>query len=221
MQKKTTVFRGLPILLALLMILLSCAGCGERYKIESGFRDGLELFPITIGIRSKTDTFAKDNMSFDLYYSFYENSYEMPKNMYRVSNPDWEGANIIFGIYICDKEYLNTVVVSSDAIYSDYKELEHHTFIKEISEEEAFSGKYGYSSSFWSGHDYNYEGETICIPAEFLNVETGKYGGFVISIIAFLEPLNEKDGYIITQMGRAQVSYLGIDENTVKITMIQ
>lgn len=220
MKKKASVFRRLPILLAMIMLLISCTGCGERYKIEYGFRDGLELYSITIGIRSKTDTFTKDNMSFDLYYSFYENGDEMPKSMYSTSDPRWEGANIIFGIYIYDKKYLNTVGVSSDAIYSDYRELEHHTFIKEISEDEAFSGKYGYSSSFWSGHDYNYEGETICIPAEFLNVGTGNYGGFVISIIAFLEPLNEKDGYRIIEIGSAQLSYLGIDENTVRITTI-
>ena len=81
MKKKVSVFRRLPILLALIMLLISCAGCGERYKIEEGFHG--EYFsekpsPIRIGIRSKTDTFDKNDVTFDISYGFYEIGDDIP-----------------------------------------------------------------------------------------------------------------------------------------------
>ena len=59
-----------------------------------------------------------------------------------------------FGLYICKADYSLDVV--NDMEISDYKMIDNHCFLKEISEEEAFSDEYGFTMSYRKGITYNH-----------------------------------------------------------------
>ena len=230
MKKKASVFRRLPILLAMIMLLISCAGCGERYKIEEGFLYSFELWPIMMGMRSKTDTFPEDDVTFELHYSFYEFDDNPPYAPYALEVWD-ESQN--YGYYLDDEQIIFCLYIyniqdkneqDKDFGYlsevSDYKALEHYTFIKEISHEEAFTGEYSYTNSFWTGMQYNHS-EMITIPPEVLTAETDGKGTFFIKIIAFQTiPKAEGNSYRFTYSGVMQFDYDMINEQTIRITKV-
>ena len=229
MKKKASVFRRLPILLAMIMLLLSCMGCGERYKIEEGFARSFTPPQILMGMRSKTDTFAKDDVTFELYYSFYELGDDSPYGPYNLAVEDdsqeyyyLDDPQIIFCLYVYniqdknkqDKDfgYLSEV--------SDYKALEYYNFVKEIPHEKAFSDEYGYSHSYWTGVTYNHS-EAITIPQEVLTAEADGKGTFFIKIIAFQTiPKTQGNSYRFTYSGLMLFEYEMIDNRTIRLTKV-
>ena len=230
MKKMTTVFRKLPILLAMIMLLISCAGCGERYKIEEGYLYSFELWPIMMGMRSKTDTFPKDNVTFELHYSFYEFDDNPPYAPYALEVWD-ESQN--YGYYLDDEQIIFCLYIyniqdknkqDKDFGYlsevSDYKALEHRNFVKEISHEEAFSGEYSYTNDFLTGLQHNHS-EMITIPQEVLNAEMGEKGTFYVEIIAFQTlPKANGNSYRYTYRGLMLFEYEMINEQTIQITKV-
>ena len=65
-RKRIGVFRALLILL---IVVLTATGC-QNAKLKKGFDHQLPL--IRIGVKSETNTFSIDNVTFDLYYGFYD-----------------------------------------------------------------------------------------------------------------------------------------------------
>ena len=91
--------------------------------------------------------------------------------------------------------------------------IDNHYFVKEISEEEAFSDEYGFTMSYWKGITYNHI-EKITIPSEFFANETGV---FVVKLIAFHETVNEGDNYYTSTARYIEFDYQVVDDNTIKI----
>lgn len=215
MQKSFTnkpIRRVFRVLLILLMVSLFTTGCGQKSKYETGFDYTLTPDQIMFGARSDTDTFSKDDVTFDLYYGVHDIGYTEKYNTDPKSGYRKEGyETIFFGLYICDADYCLDVV--NDREISDYKMIDNHYFVKEISEEEAFSDEYGFTMGYWKGITYNHS-EKITIPSEFFVNETGS---FVVKLIAFHEPATEGDNYYTSTARHIEFDYQAVDENRIKI----
>lgn len=199
------------VLLILLIVTLFVAGCGQKSGFEEGFDYTFTPTRIMFGAKSDKDTFPKNDVTFDLYYGVHDVKDDTdPKTYYQK-----EGDEIVFfGLYICDAEH--SLDVMNDMEIADCKMIENYYFVKEISEEEAFSEEYGYTMSYWKGITYNHS-ETITIPTEFLEEETGS---FAIKLIAFHEPTNEGDNYYTSTACHIEFKYQLVDENTISIKRI-
>lgn len=209
------------LLLLILSMALSATGCGwnsDKYKFEIGHFD-YTFTPdsIMMGAKSKTDTFAKDAVSVELYYGVHNIGYDErygtdPKSRYTLSAfPD---EKILFALYVCDTEFSLDVVNSMN--FEDYKNIDNYYFVKEIFEDEAFSEEYGFNMTYLQGVTYNHH-ETITIPAELLNKEKGS---FSIKILAFQGPLSDSGIYHTTNGSHIELDYEIVDDK-VKIKFEQ
>lgn len=203
------VFRTLLILL---MVSLFTTGCGQKSEFEKGFDYTFTPDSMMFGIKSDTDTFSKNDVTFDLYYGVHDIGYAEKYHTDPKSSYQKEGyETIFFGLYICKAEYSLDVV--NDMEISDYKMIDNHYFVKKISEEKAFSEEYGFTMSYWKGITYNHS-EKITIPTEFFANETGS---FVVKLIAFHEPMTEGGNYYTSAARYIEFDYQVIDDNTIKI----
>ena len=199
------------VLLILLMVSLFTTGCGQKSEFEKGFDYTFTPNSIMFGAKSNTDTFSKNDVTFDLYYGVYDIGYAEKYNTDPKSGYRKEGyETIFFGLYICEADYSLDVV--NDMEISDYKTIDNHYFVKEISEEEAFSDEYGFTMSYWKGITYNHS-EKITIPSELFANETGS---FVVKLIAFHEPMSEGENYYTSMARYIEFDYQVVDENTIK-----
>lgn len=199
-------------LVTTMIVSLFATGCGQKFKFEKGFAYMFTPDEIMFGARSDTDTFAKDDVNFDIYYGVHDIGYDEKYNTDPKSGYQKEGnETIFFGLYICDAEYRLDVV--NDMEISDYKRIAHHYFVKEIPEEEAFSEEYGFTMSYWTGITYHHS-EKITVPTEFFAEETGS---FVMKLIAFHEPMTEGENYYTSTARYIAFDYQTVDENTIKI----
>ena len=227
MKKKASVFRKLPILLAMIMLLISCAGCGERYKIEEGFHG--EYFsekpsPIRIGIRSKTDTFDKNDVTFDVSYGLFELGDDHPVSPYHVKADSqidyYDDVKILFAVYVRDRNAPKNEDIRFLAEFSDYKALDHYVFVKEITHEQAFSEEYGYTNNRWTGKKFNHS-ETITIPQEVISAERNEEGSFYITIFAYqIFPKTEGSSFCLTGSESVQVKYVCVDDQLIRLTEV-
>ncbi len=200
------------VLFLLLAVSLFTTGCGQKSKFEKGFGYTPTPESIMFGVRSDTDTFFKNDVSFDLYYGVHDIGYDDkynsdPKKSYQKDGYE----TIFFGLYICKTAY--RFDVRNDTEISDYQVIDNHYFIKEISEEEAFSEEYGFRMSYWRGITYNHS-EKITVPAEVFAEDTGR---FVIQLIAFHKPITEGGNYYVSTVGNFGIDYHTMDENTIKL----
>lgn len=205
------------LLLLMLSLALSLTGCrlnSDTYKFKSGyFGYTFTPEPIMMGAKSNTDIFTKDNVSFELYYGVYdiEDTEEYntdPKDTHR--RPFLGDVKIFFALYICDAEF--ALDVSNDMEFNDYKNIENYYFLKEISEEEAFSEEYGFNMGILRGITYNHH-ETISIPAEIFTEEKGS---FAIRLVAFQGPLTGSGTYYTSTSRGIELDY-EVMEDKVKI----
>ena len=195
---------------ALLLLLAFCmlfTGC--RREVNSVFEKDSIGGAIRIGVKSETDVFDIDNVTLDLYYSFWDIDYcqkykTPPKNSYIFADM---GDDIIFGMYFCDSESYDDVC--NDEFISNYMNIDGHYYVKSISDEEAFTEEYGFQSGKKCNHS-----EKITIPKEIFSKEK-EY--LVIKIIGFQEPLTEGGEYYTNRSGYIDLEYRKIDENTVQI----
>ena len=196
-----------------MIIVLSATACRPKSEFEKGFGYTFTPAPIMIGARSDTDFFDKDNVTFDIYYGVHDIEYDKKYNSDPKSRYQKEGyETVFFGLYICDQTHSLDIV--NDMEIADYKSIENHYFVKEISEEEAFSDEYGFTISYWKGITYNHS-EKITVPTELLTEENG---GFAIKLIAFHEPLTKDGNYYTSTTYHIEFDYQKVDENTIKIT---
>ena len=123
----------LCILLALCIFFSQCDKCvREEPGLNSGF-SSLELSSVMFAVKSNTNIFNINSVRFDLFYGLYDSEYPTSDKMgsYKM-NPD---DDIFFGLYICDREYVDNAGNYVEII--DYKNIDNYYFIKDISEEEA------------------------------------------------------------------------------------
>lgn len=203
------VFR---VLLILLMVSMFTTGCGQKSEFEKGFDYTFTPNSIMFGVKSDTDTFSINDVTFDLYYGVHDIGYAKKYNTDPKSGYRKEGyETIIFGLYICEADCSLDVV--NDMEISDYKTIDNHYFVKDIFEEEAFSDEYGFTMSYWKGITYNHS-EKITIPPEIFANEAGS---FVVKLIAFHEPMNDGDNYYTSTVRGIELDYQIVDEDTIKI----
>ncbi|MBE6944246.1 MAG: hypothetical protein E7453_08360 [Ruminococcaceae bacterium] len=211
----TQVNRAFRVLLILLIVALSVSGCRQKAMFEKGFDYTFNPKEIMLGAISDTDLFDKHNVNFDLCYGTHDIGYcekygINPRALYAKTH--LQGADLFFGLYICDAEY--EYDIANDMEFSEYKAIDNHYFVKEISEKEAFSEEYGLTMSRWKGITYNHS-EKVTIPAETFKAERGR---FVIKLVAFHKPISEGDSYYTSSVGILELNYQIVDENTVRIT---
>ena len=140
---KKRVFR---VLLLLLILAMTVSGCGKKAAFEKGFGYTFTPRQIMFGIRSDTETFAIDDVTFDLYFGTYDIDYceeykVDPRYLYALR--DYIDERLIFALYISDPE--EDVFREN----TDYKTIDNYYFVREISEEEALSEEYGFTMSYW------------------------------------------------------------------------
>lgn len=210
---------GTRVVAALLVFsaLCSLTGCFQKYAIKEGFDYAFTPEPIMFGIKSSNDTFEKESVSFDLYYGVHNIGYTEkhgtdPRSTY-IKSP--RSAELLFALYFVIEEYANDVL--NDNELDDYKNIKHHLFIKELSEEEAFSEEYGFKMNYFTGISFNHS-ESVTIPEELFEKDSGR---IAIKIIAMHKP-EQEDGKFYTSCARhVSISYETTENGHIKITGVQ
>ena len=197
----------LAIIAVLLCVIFCLSGCSRVYEYESGdFHIHLWVPDILIGVRAPTDTFSIDNVTLDLYYSFYENAHPLPEGAYT----HYTESGFMFALYVSNN---NSYTVAQGEIIDDYKNVKNKYFVKEITEEEFYNG-YGYSYNRRTGtvtHDHS---EAIIIPKELFNQKSGK----IYIVIYNYNTSDEYEGKYRRRLAASMyLTYEILDENTVKL----
>ena len=196
----------LAVFAILMCLIFSLTGCGYQtgdFSYEySSTRAGI---PPMVGIKSKTNKFSVDSVTFDLYYGLYDmNSERKPREQYG------DNVDVFFAIYVSD--------TSSDHLYpkgsnvDNYRELEKHYFIKSIEDEQAFTEEYGYTVDNAKGVSYNHS-EPITIPKEVFKQQKGE---FKIKLITFKQQFRDSE-HKIYDYENIYLGYEIIEGNKVKI----
>ena len=183
----------------------------KSHEISEGFNTASQKGPIKMGMKSKTDIFKVDDVTFDIYYGMYEEGDETPHSSYVQELTE----RPFFAMYI--QEYNNRTYEENDGagdICNDYKKINGYYFIREIPSEEAFSGEYAYIlDDGFLASDVEYKHyETITIMKELFSKDKGI---IIIKIFAILPLENGK--YEISRGGHINIDYEFISEETVKI----
>ena len=206
------------ISLALSACLLSACGKDGQAYFESGFfRYTNSPAEIMIAVRSDKDTFSREDVTIDLFYGFHNTEYDEkynydPKDGYLAGDYKEVVLCLYFGHYIYGENELFT-----RGEFEDYKSVENHCFVKEISDGEAFSGEYGYTMTRREGVTYNHR-ETVTVPLECL-IENEHGVGFIrIEFRAFCKPQTEGDRYLATAAGSLDLRYENVDDSTIKVS---
>lgn len=204
------------IITLILVISLLFTGC--RFNTHDGmywagtFAYTIMRDPIILGAKSETNIFSKEDVSFTLYYGFFDLiEKEMNrKDFYLLEETD----SVILVMYICEEEYIYDI--SNNQKYEDYTNIENHYFIKQLSENEAFSDEYGYSIDLKNGVSYSHS-ETINIPEQFFSEDSGS---FVIKWVSFIEPSEGEAFYQSELVGYLRLHYDIMADGQVKITTL-
>ena len=196
----------LAIIAVLLCIVFSLTGCEKTYQAgEFSYRPFFNFGPC-IGIKSDTDKFAKDNVTFDFYCGLY-NITEKLRNQYDVPNEE----EIVFVIYACKAgaDNLRNIEVV------DYKNINGYYYIKEISEKEALSERYGYTVNRDDGIVYN-SIESITIPK---NVFFSQNDRFSICLVAYYCTNNQENNTYkkVRQGASIELKYEFLSKDEIKI----
>ena len=200
------------VILALLAVSLLFTSCNQKSRYEKGFGYTFTPHSIMLGVRADTDTFDKNDLTLDIYYGVHDVGYDEkygndPRTGYRKEGYE----TLLFGLYLCDGEHILDIV--NDMEIPDYKSIDKHYFIREISEEDAFSGAYGLEMSYLKGITYNHS-ESVSIPAELLDKSAGS---FAVKLIAFCEPVSEGESYYTSTVGFIEFDYEAIDADSVRV----
>ena len=84
------------VLLILLMVSLFTTGCGQKTGFQKGFDYTFTPDLIMFGVKSDTDTFSKNDVTFDFYYGVHDIGYDKKNNTDPRSNYRKEGNETIF-----------------------------------------------------------------------------------------------------------------------------
>ncbi|MBE5963405.1 MAG: hypothetical protein E7252_00520 [Lachnospira sp.] len=177
----------------------------KSHEISEGFNTASQKGPIKMGMKSKTDTFKVDDVTFDIYYGMYEEGDETPESSYKN-----EDEKLFFVMYMSEYNIANY----ESYVIDDYKNAGTNYFIKEISDVEVFSGEYAYTlDKGFIADDVEYKHqETITIVKELFS----KSKGIIAIEIVALVPL-ENGGYKSSYNSVIKLNYEFISEDTIKI----
>lgn len=212
----------------IIILLLVCAsilttGCKlalYNTREERPYKAGNFTLPlramsmIMMGIKSDANEFEKQNVVIDLYYGLYNNAY-IGENLEYVASTYKSGDDepLYVGVYICDGTYEYDAAVGDK--YDNYRDIDNYYMIKELSEQEAFSGEYGYDVPSGRNIEYNHS-ESFLIPEEWFSEDKGK---LYINIIVFRD---ENDGvYTVCGMELQEIKYELTEDEKIIITNLK
>ena len=211
-------FNWIQMIRAVLILLLCSVllgGCHQKQQFEFGdFSYKHRYEPVMMGLKSSTDTFPIDDVSLDFYFGLFPVHDRTPKNYYAKSHIENGNGEVFFAVYI-NANADDSIV--PEATYQDYSKLENYYFLKEISEEDAFSEAYSFSMDFWSGVTYQHH-ESITIPKAVFSegMMTEKRGEFEIVMIAW-QPIKEDGTYYLSYRREMRVLYSVSDQGNIKL----
>ena len=197
------------VVIILLIVTMSLAGCEEEKLEYEQFGYTLASDLITLGVRSDTDTFSIDNVSFDLYYGFFNLDSALRHEKGGYLRSDWE--NVFFVLYISEDDVINTF--RTHATIDEYRGIKDYYIAREIGEEDAFSEEYGYTISRIHGIQYNHK-ERFTVPSNYFSKQSGK---FTVSIVALLYQNEEKQQFMTAEVGYIELNYKKTDESNVRL----
>lgn len=190
----------------LLCLAFILTGCNRTYQ-AGNFSYGLLFSPSApqIGLKADTNSFSKDNVTFDFYYGLYDsNSGTNP----REQNNVYDDKKITFVIYACriDEFYKQ---IPSDLC--DYTKFDGWYYIAHINEEEAFAEEYGFANNSENALVYNHN-ETIKIPEKIFR-STGRI--FFVVLATLVQ--NDDGTYSMINRRYIQLEYKLISKSEVEI----
>ncbi len=176
----------------------------KSHEISEGFSYTYTPERIMMGMKSKTDTFKVDDVTFDIYYGMYEEGDENPKSYYI-----HEEETVFFLLYLYAEDKNSDI--TDGILYKNYRNTDKIQLVKEIAYEEAFLGDYTYKMSKKNGIEYKHR-ETVTIKEELFDKDKGSIS---IELVA-LVPL-ENGEYMLSNISGINIIYEFISEDTVKI----
>ena len=163
--------RILAVALALACGLLCWSGCiGKKAALERGFGYyGHIVSDFLCAVKSDKTEFAIDDVTLDFYFSIDSNTWLETTYEGQL----YEDLQIkCVALYFCDSKYM-TYPISMKDMFQDYKAIEGHYFIKEISYEEFDAEEYSMTTTFFGGTKFNHK-ETFTIPQDIFAYNEGK-----------------------------------------------
>ncbi|MBO5357431.1 MAG: hypothetical protein J6A95_06640 [Clostridia bacterium] len=204
MIKKKYIFA----IIAVLMCLAFClTGCKKTYQAGNFSFAWLSSPVPSMGIKSDTNKFSKDDVTFDLYLGLYDlNSREAPREQYY--NPI--NGNLVFVIYAYGEEDFHRQ--SATEIY-DYTKRDNRHYIMHIDEEQAFTEEYCFVNSSKNGIVYKQKGIPITIPK---NVFDSQNNLFRIALAVYVQ---DEDSGEYKSIGGEEITlgYKFLSKHEVKI----
>ena len=217
---KIKLIARVMLLVLLVTSVFSFVGCDMKYKyILSSQRYCPEgnFSPSHFVATSDTTIFNKNDITFNIAYATYQSQQKNPKSSY----PNLYGENPImyFGLYLALD--INSYEEFWSFYYQTYQDIsslqniDKFTFIKGITDEEAFTEEYALTPTPFfisNGSIYNHV-EKITIPPEFVSENQGV---FVLKFICFGYRPQTND-YVAFFMKQIEFKYKKIDSDTIEI----
>ena len=206
------------VVLILLLISLLCAcmtGCQIQQQYEWG-SFGWTNMPeyIMMGATADTDTFAVDSVVLNLHFGLFPAEDTSPRGVYASSGIDSE---VFFTVYVCN--YAGRRTISTGQEHKNYQVIDNHYFIKEISEDDAFSSQYSYTMRFIGGITYQHQ-ESIDIPENVFveGIFHENRGSFQI-VIAAWQQSQETQLYCLKLSNTLEIDYQMTEDGSVVLLL--
>ncbi|MCL2706895.1 MAG: hypothetical protein FWE97_01825 [Dehalococcoidia bacterium] len=143
---KQLMAKLIAVSLAMTLMTSGLIGCGESELGKETHKDA----PLRYSVKSSKTKFNIDDVILDFYYGSYRSNsfYICPESSDEVEIVGW-------ALYFCDGPYYeNTLYYHfdpnyKDFLYDDYRNIDGHYFVKEISIEEFESYNYSVSLTAW------------------------------------------------------------------------
>ena len=198
------------LLLALMMLFTALTLSGCPYTSPD--------HPIRIRISSDKETFSIDNMVIDMEYGFHKltlwgTTGKNPKQYFPKMDDETfaDSHELIFDIYVAE------MTKELSLQYPDIRnmeEVEGVTYIKTISEEEAFLKEYGYhSGTMYLDYQFNHK-EQIKIPSEYFGNDQGKIW---VMMVCYYKSIDSDKPQHIQFISRGSFFYHKSQEDIVNI----
>ena len=205
------------LIIFLLTSVVVFSGCDMEYNYILGSHvvyEGSDYSPMHFIATSMTDTFDKDDVTFNIAYAMHQ-AQARTKSAYGTFG---ESYPLYFALFICPLEnceeyqsFYQNILTNED----DMKNIDGYTFVRGIDEKDAFSKGYGLiSTPFFISRGYIYEHtENITIPRKYISE---KRGAFMLKFVCFYWN-DERQSYVNLYAKTIKFDYFEIDENTIKI----
>jgi len=191
--------------LVILPSLICLFGCGAtNVGVEFGSGEYVRY-----SVKSKITEFNICNVALDFSYGP-----SHPKSLFGLIGGNdahnWEF--VCYALYLCDEQYA-TISNEPGKYYDDYRTIDNHHFIKEISLEEFNSDAYAVTSSFLWPPKFKYH-ETIIVPRDVFERDSGTFA----FQIAAVNQYKGSNGYYVAGWPYIYVDYAYIGAQTIRLS---